>query len=377
MALETEIKVKIASIVGIRTDQINCDGIEFTDDSATISLNIRSVFFPDAVENEIAREAFNKFNNKYTYDFSCNCFIDCEDEIDRIYFKQLIVKNHGLDKGIHDLRINDKTKQPYIYIAGGRTNSEIDLSKYREILYIITKLPIIGEHEGILGWTELLNCFGSFVVYFDSSCQICDSLCEYGIFEYRPNTFALTWESSPDFNMFFPKTEIPVEAIRSYIGSLENSDNPELAFFQLYRTFEVLFAFILKDKISTSDIREILNIISNDTKKELNLLKFVIEKSGYSFTSFTLGDLERLVDRRYWVKKSYADLLSKTRGMMPSDMVPDDVRSHAIYIVRCAIVHSKLDSESAVLLPPYTLHEVNALTHLVEDVRGILKCLLF
>lgn len=375
MALIEDIKSVIASIVGISTDQIDCDGTLFTT-AASYSLDIKSVFFPAEKSDAKAIEKFEAYCRKYKYDANHNFFFGVRNKKDRIFFKQLRVKNKSIDVGIHELEVGDCTKQPYIYIAGGRTESEIDLSKYKEILYVMTKLQLIEGYEGSLEWTELLNCFGSFVVYFDDSEYICDGLVEYGLFPYRTNNFSLAWESSPDFKLLIPKTNVPSEAIRAYSGALEIADNPEIAFFLFYRAFEVLFAPFLKEKISTSDVREILHFFSKDTKNELNLLKLVVGKSGYSFRSFTKGDLENLVDRDYW-KNSYADINSKTTQLLPHDIVPDDVRAHAIYIVRCAIVHSKLDSESATLLPPYTQPEINALTHLVEDVRGLLKCLLF
>lgn len=378
MALEIEIKEKIASIVGIRTDQIECDGAVFTDAAASFSLDVLSVFFPDAGSEEKAIEEFNAYCCKYTYDANHDCFISTEDVNDRIFFKQLSVRNQSLDVGIHDLQVSNYTKQPYISIAGGRTESEIDLSRYKEILYVMPKLQLIEGYEGSLGWTELLNCFGTFVVYFDDRDRICDGLVEYGLFPHRTKNFSLAWESSPDFKLNFPKIDVPTEAIRAYSAALEISDNPEIAFFLIYRAFEVLFAPSIKEKVSTADVREVIRFISNKkTTTELELLKLVIENSSYSFSEFTIGDLVCLVDKKHWKGDNYSVILGETNGKPPTDLIPNSIIAPAIYIVRCAIVHSKLDSESAALLPPYTLPEINALTHLVEDVRGLLKCLLF
>jgi hypothetical protein len=300
---------------------------------------------------------------------STNCF----------HIVKLHVLNENIQHGFFELTESDGTRIGFVFtgkFAG--SIDQPDLTGFPEAIFAICVLDADSTLNEITGWEEVFEAIGPFAVCHKEN-VLQNSLAEYGIFTHSPNTFMFSWDNLIASTLRPIKHSIPHEAQMAYVAALKQSNSPDIALVNLYRTFEVLFAVGLKDKILQSAPNDVIKIFRDlKSLSELDMLSTLLEQSHVSFTHFTLTDFCSLFgthkpEDKYRDISAWFTANSSQRNVYP----PNDLRAKIIYYIRCSLVHSKLGEKEPFLIGPYTNQQTLALSNIIEDIRSIIKSLIY
>jgi hypothetical protein len=289
----------------------------------------------------------------------------------------LRVENEMIQHGFHILSDTDGTSIGTLFTGKfASSHAQPDLTEFRDaILAVCAFDPISGASVG-LDWHGLFESFGAFAIC-NSATVPYGLLAESGLFSRDTRRVDFSWSSWPPQTMRKRQDGIPDEAERAYIEALSCSGGPDIAFTRLYRVMEVLFAFGLKAKVNGAKVNEVLRIFREfKDLSELKMLTSLLDGKSCPFTSFTLDDFKALYkshrpDQKY-------DKLGKWLDNSKQTCFPNqEVIPSLIYYVRCSLVHSKLDEKEPFLLGPFTHEEHVALQHITEDLRDIVRSLIY
>lgn len=286
----------------------------------------------------------------------------------------LNVLNQNIDAGIYEINgIDGKRIVVFTGSINDATSENPDLTSFPEVLLAIAVLGKI-RCAGSVSWANILEGLGPFVI-FSTGCPLL-SLGECGLSLRQQNTFSFTWNNNLPPVAQTRKPNIPEEAEKAYIVALQDSTTADIAFLRLYRVLEILFAGTYKDEIVNADLSKVIALIQQcNSTSELNTLRKLVDNSNYKFMFFTKNNFNILF-KNHQPQGNYAKItnwLNNTTTTIP----PHEIRALIIYYIRCALVHSKMNEKEPFLIGPFSYDQEDALKHLVEDTRGIIKDLLF
>ncbi|GKT10342.1 hypothetical protein [Desulforhabdus sp. TSK] len=230
-----------------------------------------------------------------------------------------------------------------------------------------------------VGWAEIFEAIGSFAIFTEEQVPY-GLLADCGIFSPETRSFTFSWINEIPQGFRSRKGNIPQDAETAYIAALSSSRAPDIAFTRLYRVLEILFAVGLKTKIERSPVTEVLRVMKDFQRlSELDMLSTLLEGSSIRLPSFTLADFKELYGE-HKPEGNYqkiAKWLNAASSSSPFANPPDDLVATLIYYIRCSLVHSKLGEKEPFLLGPFSDNQIDALCHLVDDLRDIIKSLIY
>lgn len=358
----------IANICGVSFESIHQDGNKIFVGSH--ELPFLGVFFEEGSPETKLTDYFNT----YEEDPKITGKILTAKQGNSVFnVRGLNADNKYIDAGIYEITEINSGKTVVFTGSFNNVCENLDLTCFPEILLAIAVLEKTRCADSV-SWMNILECLGPFVIFQNDPPLL--SLAECGLSFRRQNTFSFTWSNSLPTVVQTRKPGIPSEAETAYLAALHDSVTADIAFLRLYRVLEILFAGTYKDEIAKADLCKVISLIQNfQSMSELDTLKKLVEKSTSSFTHFTNTDFNNLF-AGHQPGGNYTKItnwLSNTSNTIP----PDEIRALIIYYVRCSLVHSKLTGKEPFLIGPFSFNQEEALNHLVEDTRELIKGLLY
>lgn len=376
MSLLDRFMQNIADICDIDVRLIQQDGNKILVDS--YEFPFLGVFFNEDPEEPSAIQWIDYFN-------AFDAFKEEPDEAtlkkkqsnDTFKVKRLNILNKKIGVGVYE--ISEEPNSRIVVFTGGidGTLGDPDLTSFPEVLLAIAtleKICCVDSGAEPVSWANVLKCLGPFAIFSEdrpSDDRPLLSLGECGVFLYRQNTFSFTWSNNLPGSVQTRGIGVPEEAEKAYLAALQDSGTADVAFLRLYRVLEILFAGTYKDEISNADLSKVIALIQRfQSMSELDTLKKLVEKSTSDFTRFTKADFGILFDG-HQPQGNYQKITSWLDDKEPTP------RALIIYYIRCALVHSKMNEKEPFLIGPFANGQEDALRHLVEDTRELIKSLLY
>lgn len=343
------------------------------------ALPLMGVFFSEnnIHDNQICplSDYLGQYEVKPGHDFTLQCKSDEE-----IYYRiiRLRVENKNIQQGLYEIFKNNGDRNGIIFT--GSFSGSIDqpeFANFQEALFAICLLDSVHPLNEV-GWAEIFESLGPFAIFSGDHIPY-GLLADCGIFSPDITTFTFSWTNEIPQGFRSRKENVPQEAETAYIAALSTSNSPDVAFTRLYRVLEILFAVGLKAKIENSPVTEVLRVMKEFQRlSELDMLSTLLERSSISFVSFTLTDFIELYgshkpEGNYQKITNWLNTASSTSLANP----PNDLVATIIYYIRCSLVHSKLGEKEPFLLGPFSGRQLDALCHLVDDVRNVIKSLVY
>jgi len=291
---------------------------------------------------------------------------------------RLQIKNQNIQQGCYETLNNSGDRNGIIFTGSffGSINQP-EFTSFQEILFSICLLSSIHPLQEI-SWAGIFESLGSFAIFTGENIPY-SSLADCGIFPASIEPFTFSWANEIPQDFRNRKDDVPQEAEKAYIAALSTSISPGVAFIQLYRAFEILFAVGLKEKIKNSAVTEVLKVMRDfKSLAELDMLSNLLNKPSISFYSFTPTDFITLFGshKPEGTYQKITDFLYPKSSCFPAKF-PNNLVATIIYYIRCSLIHSKLGEKEPFLLEPFSDKKINALCNLVEDMRNIIKSLVY
>lgn len=378
MSLLTHFRQRIASLTQIDEAshiQIGIDGILI----GSKTLPLENVFFSeDSIRDSQScplSDYLEQYEVKPGHEFTLQCKSD-----DALSYKviRLRVENQNIQHGFYEI-LNNNSERNGIIFTGSLSGSidQPNLTEFQEALFAICLLDAVRPLNEV-GWSDIFESLGPFAIFTGEYISY-GLLADCGIFSPDITTFSFSWTNEIPQVFRSRKDNIPQEAETAYIAALSNSGSPDVAFTRLYRVLEILFAVGLKTKVENSPVTEVLRVMKEFQRlSELDMLKTLLENSSTNFVSFTLIDFTELYGS-HKPEGNYQKITNwlNTASSTPLANPPDDLVSMIIYYIRCSLVHSKLGEKEPFLLGPFSVKQIDALSHLVDDLRSIINSLVY
>ena len=284
--------------------------------------------------------------------------------------------NNNIHHGFFELQNNDGSRRGVVF-TGCFTGSvdQPDLTTFPEAVFALCLLEPSSTLEEAISWVTIFEAIGPFAVCQGGELPKC-TLAECGMFAFGSKAFSFEWDNQVPMIVRAQKEDLPPEAEAAYLAALEKSNTPDIAFMQLYRVLEILFAVGLKAKVCNSGINDVLRIIKGiKDLSELTMLSTLLEPVAVPFAKFTVADFRKLYGDHSPINQ-YApinDWLKKPETSNPSK----DLRAKIVYYIRCSLVHSKLGEIEPFLLEPFSHEQVEALLHVVDDMHCLVQSLIY
>lgn len=368
MSLLNRFMQSIADICGVPVESIQQDGDKILVGSH--ELPFLGVFFN---EGPSATQLIDYFDAYEEVSDTVGKILTKEQSNDILNVRGLNVFNQGIDAGVYEISGIDGSRIVVFTGSINGTSGNPDLTSFPEVLLAIAVLGKIRCADSV-SWASVLEGLGPFVIFSTDPPLL--SLGECGLSFRRQNTFTFTWSNSLPAVAQARKTGIPEEAETAYLAALQDSGTSDVAFLRLYRVLEILFAGTYKDEIANADLSKVIALIQLfQSTSELDTLRKLVDKSTLNFTRFTKTDFEILFagHRPQGNYTKITNWLNDAATTIP----PPGIRALIIYYVRCALVHSKMTEKEPFLIGPFSFDQEEALKHLVEDTREIIKSLLY
>ncbi|MGA9511866.1 MAG: hypothetical protein WBV55_24825 [Candidatus Sulfotelmatobacter sp.] len=253
----------------------------------------------------------------------------------------------------------------------GTTVGQIDIVQCPELLICIACFDP-QRTQPVREWAAILEAWGPFVISEGEPPH--PALAEIGCF------LESGAPSLPEFSLpsqaraFRHRITTSKEAVNAYVLGLQSTDGPDIAFLRLYRIFELEFAATLQSemaKAALSQVYEKLRMLHS--VNEIEILRRTIDRSLVPVTRFTCGDFRTLFGAQPPSREQYKRL---AKWVESGTGLPEDCRAHVIYYIRCALVHRKFSETEQFLFGPFEGNRAVALTHIVSDMREILRDIL-
>lgn len=289
--------------------------------------------------------------------------------------RKLIVVNENVSPGIYVVDEDKKEKKIIFTGSFGDSKEEPDLVPYPELLLAIAVLkPIYETKEELGSLASIFEVFGAFVIDFSETVNS-SVICDCGLlYANQRNCFSFDWHNDVSHALRKKKENIPEEALLAYLCALRESTTVDVAFCKLYRVLEVLFAGLFKNKISDAPLDKVIALIhSLQSSSELKILSDLLVGSSASFR-FSRDDFNSLFGEYRPQNKNYEKI---GKWLDDNQRVGNAPVALIVYYVRCALVHSKMNEKEPFLMGPFSEAQERALGNLVEDIRDIVKELLF
>lgn len=358
----------IANICGVSVESIQQDGSKIIVGSHELPL--ANVFFNEINSSTQLTDYFNAHEEDSAF---AGKIIPKYDSKNILNVSGLNVSNEDVDAGVYEISGIDGKKIVVFTGSISGTSGNPDLTSFPEVLLAIAVLDKIRCADSV-SWASVLEGLGPFVVYPGTPPLI--SLGECGLYVRRQNTFSFTWNNSIPSADRARKLEIPEEAESAYLAALQDSATGDVAILRLYRVLEILFAGIYKNEIANADLAKVIALIQFfQSTSELDTLRRLVDKSTFNFTRFTKTDFDILFSG-HRPQGNYIKI-AKWLDDATITTLPSHTRAHIIYYLRCALIHSKMTEKEPFLIGPFSQKQEEALKHLVEDMRDIIKDLLF
>lgn len=378
MNLLTRFRQQIASLSQID----NADSIEISANNISIGsviLPLTNVFFNENDINNRQSCPLSDYLSQYELKSGDNFVLQHKsDNASRYEIIRLQVKNQNIQHGFYEISSSSGERQGMIF-TGSFSGSIVqpEFIGFQESLFALCLLDAVRPLDPI-GWSEIFESLGAFGVFSVEHVPY-SLLADCGIFSADTTTFTFAWVNEIPQTFTRRRENVPQEAETAYIDALTKSNSPDVAFTLLYRVLEILFAVGLKVKIENSLVTEVINVIKQfERNSEFQMLSTLLEGSSIPFSSFTRADFIELYgthkpEGNYngistWLNSTS----SNPRANPPNNLVPT-----LIYYIRCSLVHSKLGDKEPFLLGPFSDKQKDALCHLVDDLRNIIKSLVY
>lgn len=298
-----------------------------------------------------------------------------DDPIQLFYIFRLHLLNINIEPGFFEIHDADSTRFGVVFTGSlDESIEELDLVDFPETMFALCLLEPSVEKLRIQNWAGIFESIGPFAICRKDH-NIETILADSGLFLFENNSFSYEWENRVPASVNLYPSRVP-EAEAAYLSALRNSASPDLAFIQLYRVFEILFAFGLKSKISESNIYDVLKTIrSFKNISELSMLSILLEQSLVQVLRFTISDFFELFGAHK--PQGAYQRLNDWKISPVNTPLPTEMRATLIYYIRCSLVHSKLGEDEPFLMGPFPPTKEQALARIVEDVRNIVKSLIY
>lgn len=378
MNLLTQFRQRIASLVHVDDPsdiQIGVNGISF----GPKTLPLINVFFSENSIYEIQNCPLSHYLSQYELKPGNSLILQHKsDEAICYNVIRLRVENQTIQQGFYEILNNSGERSGIIFtgIFSGSINQP-EFINFPESLFAVCLLDAVQSLNDV-DWSEIFESIGAFAIFSGEHIPY-GTLADCGIFSANTTTFTFSWINEIPQLVTNRKESVPQEAETAYIAALSTSKTPDVAFTQLYRVLEILFAVGLKAKIENSLVTEVLKVMKEFQRiSELDMLSTLLERSAISFSSFTLSDFVELFGT-HKPEGNYQKITSwlNSESSNPLANPPNDLIATLIYYIRCSLVHSKLGEKEPFLLGPFSDKQTDALCHLVDDARNIVKSLVY
>ncbi|MFU1552460.1 hypothetical protein ACM3N8_01675 [Aeromonas sp. A04] len=376
------IKGSIASGLGIPEGDVQCDDAVLV--IASHELKLRDVFFEqDKVEQDILNyiDSFSVVNNNDGVLFIANgsgeeyCFY-CVDNSHT---------NTALMEGIYTIPGDGAA----IYTVFSGKFSPISTPDMSSSPYLIFGLLLIEPgmlNGGLPDWSDIYEAIGPFVCV-NTSNHHCDDLIEFGFFKRSTVATSSSYiHSFKDSGLLSNSAiarkindEIPEAARKAYKYALKTKANPDVTYINNHRVFEVLYAWGLKNYIASLSLDAIYSTLqkSKSISSEAEMMKQVVSLSRITFpSSLTPQVILDLFDGA-----SVNDITESgpiKQWLNGQNHRPDlNLLSDILYLIRNALVHSKIDSSRNYLMGPYTAVQNSSLSVLIEAQKEVVDAVVY
>lgn len=378
MSLLSHFRQRIASLTQVDDPshiQIGIDGILI----GSKTLPLTNVFFSENNIHDAPNCPLSDYLSQYELKSGHNLILQHKSEEAICYnVIRLRVENQNIQQGLYEI-LNNSGERNGIIFTGSFSGSidQPEFISFQESLFAVCLLDAVHSLNEV-GWSEIFESLGAFAIFSDEHIPF-GSLADCGIFSADNTTFTFAWINEIPQAFISIKENVPQEAETAYIAALSTSNSPDVAFTRLYRVLEILFAVGLKAKIENSPVTEVLKVIREFQRlSELDMLSTLLERSSIPFTSFTLADFIELFGT-HKPEGNYQKITNwlNSESSNPLANPPNDLVATLIYYIRCSLVHSKLGEKEPFLLGPFSDKQIDALCHLVDDVRNLIKSLIY
>lgn len=378
MSLLSHFRQRIASLTQIDDPshiQIGIDGILI----GSKTLPLINVFFSENNIHDAASCPLSDYLGQYELKPGHNLILQHKsDEASCYNIIRLRVENQNIQQGFYEI-LNNSGERNGIVFTGSFSGSidQPEFISFQESLFAVCLLDAINQLNEV-GWSEIFESLGAFAIFSGEHIPY-GLLADCGIFSADTTAFTFAWINEIPQAFRSRRENVPQEAETAYIAALSTSNSPDVAFTRLYRVLEILFAVGLKAKIENSPVTEVLKVMKEFQRlSELDMLSTLLERSSIPFSSFTLTDFIELFGT-HKPEGNYQKITNwlNSESSNPLANPPNDLVATLIYYIRCSLVHSKLGEREPFLLGPFSDKQIDALCHLVDDVRNIIKSLVY
>lgn len=378
MSLLDQFRQRIESLTQIDDTshiQIECDGILI----GSKTLPLINVFFSENNINDTSNCPLSDYLSQYELKPGHNLTLQRKSDEARCYkVIRLRVENQNIQQGLYEI-LNNSGDRNGIVFTGSFSGSidQPEFTNFQESLFAVCLLDAVYPLNEV-GWAEIFQSLGAFAIFAGEHIPY-GLLADCGIFSADTTTFNFFWINDIPQAFRSRRENVPQEAETAYIAALSTSNSPDVAFTRLYRVLEILFAVGLKAKIENSPVTEVLKVMKEFQRlSELDMLSTLLERSSIPFSSFTLTDFIELFGS-HKPEGNYQKITNwlNAESSNPLANPPNNLVATLIYYIRCSLVHSKLGEREPFLLGPFSDKQIDALCHLVDDVRNIIKSLVY
>jgi hypothetical protein len=264
------------------------------------------------------------------------------------------------------------TRDAWLFLGEfGATVGQIDLGQCPELLFCIACFQP-QRASPVRQWAAILEAWGPFVVSEGEHPQ--PTMAEVGCFLQSTAPVLPEFDLPSKARPFRKRATTSKEALNAYVLGLQSTDGPEVAFLRLYRIFELEFAATLQSEIAGAALSQVYEKLRTlHSVSEIEILRRTIERSAAPIRRFTRDDFKALFGSELPARDQYKKL---AKWLEAGTALPDDCRAQAIYYTRCALVHSKFSETERFLFGPFEGDRAVALSHIVSDMRDILRDIL-
>jgi hypothetical protein len=260
----------------------------------------------------------------------------------------------------------------WLFLGGfGATVDQVDLGACPEILTFLACFEP-QRTSSVREWAAILEAWGPFVASDGDPPQ--HAMAEIGCFLQSAAPSLPEFRPPSQVRPFRKRATASREALNAYVLGLQSTDGPDVAFLRLYRIFELEFAATLQAGIASAPLSQVYEKLRTlHSASELEILRRTIDRSVVPVSRFTCSDFQALFGPEPPSRDQYRKLSS---WLAVGTTLPDDCRAPAVYFIRCALVHSKSSETERFLFGPFESARAAALSHIVSDMRDILRDIL-
>ncbi|WP_409012225.1 hypothetical protein [Aeromonas salmonicida] len=376
------IKRSIASGILIPEGDVQCDDAVLV--IAGHELKLRDVFFEQNKAEQEILDYINSFSVTQNQD-GVLFIADGSGEEYCLYCVDNCHSNSLLMEGIYNIPGDGGV----IYTVFSGKFSRISTPDMSSSPYLIFGLLLIEPgmlNGGVPDWSDIYEAIGPFVCV-NTSNHHCDALIEFGFFKRSAVATSSSYiHSFKDGGLLSNSViarkineEIPEAARKAYKYALKTKANPDVTFINNHRVFEVLYAWGLKNYIASLSLDAIYSTLqkSKSISSEAEMMKQVVSLSNITFPSSlrpqvvidlfdgaSVNDITESGPIKQWLngQNSRPDLI---------------LLADILYLIRNALVHSKIDSSRNYLMGPYTAVQNASLSILIEAQKEVIDAVVY